>query len=773
MDVAGIVGNNAQFKQTANTLAGAVIDGLNNAANALGAEITNAINLSIGQRKGKFVVDLQGMGRTKGAGTMAFGTEAEAIAFALDKAIRDGIFSGIRAGTERLLKGFGDVEDRLAKAVDFEGVFTALRKETDPLGFAIEELDKRFAALRQTFQEAGATVEEYGQLEQLYQIERKKAVEANTKAAQDETAALELARQAREMEANLLELQGDALGALAIRREQELAAMDASLRTMQQLIYAQQDINSAQEALNAARSAEESAINDLRSAVAMLDAGVAAAEAKLQEAIRAQRQRDIEAMRGQITELDAVIARRATAQQALRRAYDAEMARINDEIDARQENIKALQSAYADQAGVIQGTIEQFRDFASTLRDFASTIIPMNGTGSQSLEALRRRFAEVTRAALGGDTAAMGQVAGVGGQLRESIIANATDRTSMLRQLYALQNQTLQFANQADQQGTIAEQQLATLRAQYDAMIAAEQAAIANYEAQKEALTAQVEQFITLNEQVLSVDEAIRQLQTAEAAAVEAEIRKEQLERQIEWLTALDTNIISVEQAQRELADAQAARDAVLADINNNGFAKLIAVTEKTGAQMANAAMAAIQTAQAAVAQAQTALAAANEAKASAAAAVAAQAAQAAAAAAAATQAAAATTATTQTAVNDNAVNTAAQTAIDTYFGGGRWAEYYGINPNIRPFASGGMHSGGLRIVGENGPELEATGPSRIYNANQLGNMMAGGATAEEVKALRDELKLAMYQIAKNTGKSYDLLNRWDGDGLPPERIVA
>jgi hypothetical protein len=51
--------------------------------------------------------------------------------------------------------------------------------------------------------------------------------------------------------------------------------------------------------------------------------------------------------------------------------------------------------------------------------------------------------------------------------------------------------------------------------------------------------------------------------------------------------------------------------------------------------------------------------------------------------------------------------------------------------------------------------------------------MMGGGTTAEEVKALRQELKLAMYQIAKNTGKSYDLLDRWNGDGLPPERIVA
>ncbi len=91
----------------------------------------------------------------------------------------------------------------------------------------------------------------------------------------------------------------------------------------------------------------------------------------------------------------------------------------------------------------------------------------------------------------------------------------------------------------------------------------------------------------------------------------------------------------------------------------------------------------------------------------------------------------------------------------------------------IPAYASGGLHGGGLRIVGENGPELEATGPSRIYNANQLSTMMSGDSAAEEIKALRGELKAAMYQIAKNTGKSFDLLDRWDGDGLPQTRDVA
>jgi hypothetical protein len=42
-------------------------------------------------------------------------------------------------------------------------------------------------------------------------------------------------------------------------------------------------------------------------------------------------------------------------------------------------------------------------------------------------------------------------------------------------------------------------------------------------------------------------------------------------------------------------------------------------------------------------------------------------------------------------------------------------------------FATGGDFNGGLRIVGENGPELEATGASRIFNAQQTKDILSGG----------------------------------------------
>lgn len=205
LDVAGIVGNSAAFKDTANTLAGAVIGGINNAANALGAELQGAIKLSIGQRDKKFVVDTLGAGRTKGSGTFSFASEAEAVTFAIDKALRDGVLGGIRKGTQALLTGFGDLEERLQKAVDFENVFKALEASTDPLGALIENLDKRFAALIATFREAGATAEEYASLEKLYQIEREKAIlEGNAKALEAVQAARDLLIEAYDRESQAI-----------------------------------------------------------------------------------------------------------------------------------------------------------------------------------------------------------------------------------------------------------------------------------------------------------------------------------------------------------------------------------------------------------------------------------------------------------------------------------------------------------------------------------------------------------------------------------------
>jgi hypothetical protein len=61
---------------------------------------------------------------------------------------------------------------------------------------------------------------------------------------------------------------------------------------------------------------------------------------------------------------------------------------------------------------------------------------------------------------------------------------------------------------------------------------------------------------------------------------------------------------------------------------------------------------------------------------------------------------------------------------VGTLFSGAR---------KIFGFADGGFHSGGLRLVGENGPELEVTGPSRIYNAADTQRMLSGGRGGDNI----------------------------------------
>ena len=99
---------------------------------------------------------------------------------------------------------------------------------------------------------------------------------------------------------------------------------------------------------------------------------------------------------------------------------------------------------------------------------------------------------------------------------------------------------------------------------------------------------------------------------------------------------------------------------------------------------------------------------------------------------------------------------------------------------NIPGFANGGMHSGGLRLVGENGPEIEATGPSRIYSNQQTKGLMSNDGSSETVAELRmlrqeiSEMKAEQRKIGvenvKYNKKSYDLNRQWDVVGLPATR---
>ncbi|MNU74777.1 Prophage tail length tape measure protein [compost metagenome] len=98
----------------------------------------------------------------------------------------------------------------------------------------------------------------------------------------------------------------------------------------------------------------------------------------------------------------------------------------------------------------------------------------------------------------------------------------------------------------------------------------------------------------------------------------------------------------------------------------------------------------------------------------------------------------------------------------------------------VAAFAKGGDHAGGLRLVGERGPELEVTGPSRIFSAERTQAMLSGGGNQElllaELRALRQSnealraevasLRIEARATASNTGKTARQLDRLEMDGM-------
>ena len=91
----------------------------------------------------------------------------------------------------------------------------------------------------------------------------------------------------------------------------------------------------------------------------------------------------------------------------------------------------------------------------------------------------------------------------------------------------------------------------------------------------------------------------------------------------------------------------------------------------------------------------------------------------------------------------------------------------------IPAFASGGYHSGGLAIVGEHGPELVDMAPSRVYNNADTTRMMRGGGSGmDAVVSAINTLRAEMADIRRAVSRSSDIMDEWNGGGLPQERAA-
>ena len=166
----------------ATTLAGAVDEGIARIVEQLGAQM-GSYRVSIGTFDNSFRVSRSGYsgslnGNNLGRSDLAaFNNETDAIMYAIRDAISDGAAQGLKAAEARLLNQGGDLEAAVRDVLDFRSVFERLREYKDPIGAAVDRIDDEFERLRDLFQKAGASAAEYADLEELYGIERAKAIE--------------------------------------------------------------------------------------------------------------------------------------------------------------------------------------------------------------------------------------------------------------------------------------------------------------------------------------------------------------------------------------------------------------------------------------------------------------------------------------------------------------------------------------------------------------------------------------------------------------------
>lgn len=250
----GTSGNGGRASE-ASSFGGAVLDSLNKIASALGVSNTGSIKLSVGMRGENYVVDPLGLGRTKESDVLNFGKDsAAALEAAVRLAIEKGALEGLTEGTKKFLLE-GDLQTQINRYNDYKSALTEYSQIKDPQRFETQALENQRGEIIQTAQQLGASLDDMAKLEELFQIKRNEIIEKyTTEAAEIEQEAY---RTRRALEIQIMELEGNATGALAAARELEKSQVDASLIPLYDRIYALQDEKAVTDA--ATQAAQEAA----------------------------------------------------------------------------------------------------------------------------------------------------------------------------------------------------------------------------------------------------------------------------------------------------------------------------------------------------------------------------------------------------------------------------------------------------------------------------------------------------------------------------------
>lgn len=249
--------------------------------------------------------------------------------------------------------------------------------------------------------------------------------------------AIDLANAKREQEIKLLELTGRATEALKMRREAELAAMDASLQATQLKIWALEDEAAAAE--KAAAASRERASLEIRLMEALGNSAGALAAKRAQE-------------------LDGA--------DAANRALLSQVFAAEDAAQKVAGALEVLSAAYEQEASVFRSTRDRMLDFVKAFKDFRATLEPqLDLSLAATLERTQRDFLMSQSRAATGDEEAMKVLVANGQAFAAASEANATSLLQHQMNVAVIQNGMRAAEAAATNQATIAEQQLAALDA--------------------------------------------------------------------------------------------------------------------------------------------------------------------------------------------------------------------------------------------------------------------------------------------------------------------
>ena len=209
-------------------------------------------------------------------------------------------------------------------------------------------------------------------------------------AAEAAAAATKLANAGRDQDIQIMELQGNAAGALAARRDVELAAMDPLLREKQKYIYALQDEAAATAAAAAAKAEADARDKEIGDTEFDYRQRLLRAQGKDREALdrdRAKEYARLMALNPALAELannlwlaeDAATAA-AAAQKAVEDAYAA----LERSVDARRSAVQSMEQVAQESVEMLSGIFETLKSNIDELYGEVSATRAMSAAEGQA-----------------------------------------------------------------------------------------------------------------------------------------------------------------------------------------------------------------------------------------------------------------------------------------------------------------------------------------------------------------------------------------------------